>query len=203
MAGKAFGRMTRCLNCGAERTSDQCEACGLVSAAAELVLRRKLWNRIAIFVLGSLGFLVSVGWYPPLDLDAILIFVGVLFFFTIWLAIWVERRAARRREVEATKRIFFGLVPVPWLLAILLFANGNLDRAKPVEWDARVIGKFALSMPLPNRRLIVSSWREGHRFERVAVDRDDFIRFHQGDSIVVKVEDGLVGIPWVYGVYRR
>jgi hypothetical protein len=195
--------MTSCLNCGAERTSDQCEACGLVSAAAELVLRRKLWNRIAIFVLGSLGFLVSVGWYPPLDLDAILIFVGVLFFFTIWLAIWVERRAARRREVEATKRIFFGLVPVPWLLAILLFANGNLDRAKPVEWDARVIGKFALSMPLPNRRLIVSSWREGHRFERVAVDRDDFIRFHQGDSIVVKVEDGLVGIPWVYGVYRR
>ena len=195
--------MTRCLNCGAERTADQCEACGLVSAAAELVLRRKLWNRIAIFVLGSLGFLVSVGWYPPLDLDAILIFLGVLFFFTIWLAIWVERRAAKRSEVEAPKRIFFGLVPVPWLLAILLFANGNLDRSKPVEWDARVIGKFALSAPLPNRRLIVSSWRESRKVERVAVDRDDFIRFHQGDSIVVKVAGGLVGIPWVYGVYRR
>jgi hypothetical protein len=195
--------MTRCLNCGADRTSDQCDACGLVSAAAELMLRRKLWNRIAIFVLGSLGFLVSVGWYPPLELDGILIFVGVLFFSTIWLAIWVERKAARRLEVEASKRIFFGLVPVPWLLAILLFANGNLDRSKPVEWDARVINKLALSMPLPNRRLIVSSWREGRRFERVAVDRDDFIRFHQGDSIVVKVEGGLVGIPWVYGVYRR
>jgi hypothetical protein len=195
--------MTRCLNCGADRTSDQCDACGLVSATAELMLRRKLWNRIAIFVLGSLGFLVSVGWYPPLELDGILIFVGVLFFSTIWLAIWVERKAARRLEVEASKRIFFGLVPVPWLLAILLFANGNLDRSKPVEWDARVINKLALSMPLPNRRLIVSSWREGRRFERVAVDRDDFIRFHQGDSIVVKVEGGLVGIPWVYGVYRR
>jgi hypothetical protein len=195
--------MTRCLNCGADRTADQCEACGLASAAAELMLRRKLWNRIAIFVLGSLGFLVSVGWYPPLELDAILIFVGVLFFSTIWLAIWVERKAARRLEVEASKRIFFGLVPVPWLLAVLLFANGNLDRSKPVEWDARVIGKLALSMPLPNRRLIVSSWREGRRFERVSVDRDDFIRFHQGDSIVVKVEGGLAGIPWVYGVYRR
>ena len=190
--------MTRCLNCGAGRTSDQCDACGLASAAAELMLRKKLWNRIAIFVLGSLGFLVSVGWYPPLELDGILIFIGVLFFSTIWLAIWVERKAARRLEVEASKRIFFGLVPVPWLLAILLFANGNLDRSKPVEWDARVIGKFALSAPLPNRRLIVSSWREDRKVERVAVDRDDFIRFHQGDSIVVKVAGGLVGIPWVY-----
>ena len=34
--------MTRCLYCGAERDADQCIACGLTSAAAEVMLRRKL-----------------------------------------------------------------------------------------------------------------------------------------------------------------
>jgi hypothetical protein len=194
--------MTRCLNCGAERTADQCDACGLAPPAAELLLRRKLWNRIAIFVLASLGFLVSVSWYPPLDLDGIFVFIGFLFFFTLGLAVWVERRAARHMELEAMKRIFYGLVPVPLLLAALLFLNGSLDRTPPQHCGARVVGKFAISAPLPIRRLVVTSWRDGRRVERVPVERDDFQRFRSGDAIVVKVEGGLVGIPWVYGVYR-
>ncbi len=53
------------------------------------------------------------------------------------------------------------------------------------------------------RRLFVYSWREGHRYERLAADSDDFDRFHDGDKIVVGVEPGALGIPWYYGVYRQ
>ena len=195
--------MTRCLDCDAERTSDQCPACGLTSAAAEVIFRRRLLHRTAWFLLGAVAFLPASQLYPALELDAILIFVGVLFFLALGLAVWVERRARRHAEVEALKRIYYGLVPVPWLLAALLFANGKFDTAPPTPQVASVVGKFSMRGVLRSSRLVVTSWRTGQRFERVPVDRDDFERFQRGDAVVVQVHDGLVGIPWVYAVYRR
>jgi hypothetical protein len=192
--------MTRCLNCGADREADICEACGLNSTAAEFSLRKKLLNRTAIFLLGALAFVVASERYPALELDGILIFIGVLFFLTLGVAMWVERRALRHTEVEALKRIYYGLIPLPWLLALLLLANGALDRSPPQVRISRVMGKFAMSGPVANRRLIVTSWREGQRFERIPVDRGDYDRFSTGDSIEVQVQGGLVGISWVAGV---
>jgi len=195
--------MTRCLNCGAERDADVCVSCGLGSGAAELLLRKRLLNRTAVFVLGALAFVAASVRYPPLELDSALIFIGVLFFPTLGLAIWVERRALRHAEVEALKRIYYGLVPIPWLLAILLLGNGALDRGAAHMEEARVVGKFAMAGALPIRRLVVTSWREGHRVERVSIDRSDYDSYHPGDLVDVKVQDGLVGIPWVAGVSSR
>ncbi len=87
--------MTRCLNCGAEKEAEVCEACGLEPSAAELVLRKKLLNRTAVFLLGAIAFVAFSSEYPPLDIDRILIFIGVLFFVTLGIAIWLERRALK------------------------------------------------------------------------------------------------------------
>ena len=195
--------MTRCLDCGAERTADQCSFCGLTSAAAEVMLRRRLFHRTAWFLLGAVLFLPASQIYPPLELDAILILVGLLFFLVLGLAVWVERCARRHGEVEVLKRIFFGFVPVPWLLAALLVANGRFDTAPPTRQVASVVGKFSMPGVLRSSRLLVTSWREGQRVERVPVDHDDFNRFQRGDSVIVQVQNGVVGIPWVYAVYRR
>jgi hypothetical protein len=195
--------MTRCLNCGADRQRDVCDTCGLNSTAAEFVLRRKLLNRTAFFLLGAIAFVVAAGRYPALELDGILIFVGVLFFLTLGLAMWVERLALKHKEIEAMKRVYYGLIPIPWLLGVLLFANGALDGSKPHIEEARVVSKFAMTGPVPSRRLVVTSWRDGHLVERVPVDRTDYERFSSGDVVDVKVEDGLVGIPWVAGVSLR
>src|SRR5580704_9180173 len=178
--------MTRCLNCGADRDADVCEACGLGSTAAEFSLRSKLLNRTALFLLGAIAFVALSGRYPALDLDGILIFIGVLFFLTLGVAVWVERRALRHAEVEALKRIYYGLIPVPWLLSILLLANGALDRAPPRLEGTRVVEKFAMPGPVPSRRLVVTSWRAGRRFERLPVDRTDFDRFTSGDFVRVR-----------------
>jgi hypothetical protein len=194
--------MTRCLNCGSERDADVCAFCGLNSSAAEFSLRRRLLNRTAVFLLGALAFVAASGRYPALELDAIMIFIGVLFFLTLGVAMWVERRALRHAEVEALKRIYYGLIPVPWLLSALLLANGSLDRAPPRLEQTRVVGKFSMPGPVPSRRLVVTSWRAGRRFERIPVDRSDFDRFTSGDLVIVKVKDGLVGISWVAGVSR-
>ncbi len=192
--------MTRCLNCGAQRDADICDFCGLSSSAAEFLLRRKLLNRTAIFLVGALAFVAASVRFPALELDGILIFIGILFFLTLGLAVWVEHRAVRHAEVEALKRIYYGLIPVPWLLAVLLLVNGAFDRGLPQIQRTRVVGKFSMPGPVPSRRLVVVSWREGRRFERIPVDRGDFDSFSRGDPIEVKLQDGLAGIPWVAGV---
>lgn len=194
--------MTRCLNCGAERASDVCEACGLGSSAAEFSLRKRLLNRTAIFLLGALAFVTASVRFSPLDLDGILIFIGVVFFVTLGIAMWVERRALQHQEVEALKRVYYGLIPVPWLLAGLLLANGAFDSSRPQVIETRILGKFAMRGPVPTRRLVVASWRPGHRIERVPVDRGDFDRFTSGDFVKIKIGGGLVAIPWVAGISR-
>src|SRR6202023_3969854 len=109
--------MTRCLDCGADRTADQCPACGLTSSAAELVVRRRLVRRTAFFLVGIIIFVLASQVFPALEIDAILIFAGLIFFFSLALGYWIDVRARKRLEVEAIKRVYFGMVPVSWLFA--------------------------------------------------------------------------------------
>jgi hypothetical protein len=197
--------MTRCLDCGSERTADQCSACGLTSAAAELVFRRRLLRQMAIFLVGSLLFPYLSQIYPPLDIDAMLVFFGVVFFSALALAIFLDRRARERKDIEIARHLFTGLLPIPFIFSIALFLNGRLDSADSVKYHPSTVdSRYQMrGIVRGSRRLFVYSWREGHRYERLAVDSDDFDRFHDGDKIVVGVEPGALGIPWYYGVYRQ
>ncbi len=197
--------MTHCLDCGSERTTDQCPSCGLTSAAAEVMFRRRLVFRTAIFLLGSLAFPYISQIYPPLDIDLMLIFFGLIFFGVLFLAVVLERRARDRQEIEILKRIYAGFIPLPWILAATLFINGRLDAQKNITYyPTTVEGRFNMKgIVRGSRRLLVRSWRPGQHFERLAVDVDDFDRFLDGDAVEVAVEPGALGIPWYYGVYRR
>src|SRR5258708_17379596 len=95
--------MTRCLDCGSERIGDQCPSCGLTSAAAEVMFRRRLLKRTAVFLAGSLAFPYVSQIYPPLDLDLMLVFYGVIFFVALTIAVILDRRARNRRELEVPK----------------------------------------------------------------------------------------------------
>jgi hypothetical protein len=194
--------MTRCLYCGAERDADQCLGCGLTSAAAEVMLRRRLVWRTAWFLVGAVLFVPVSQAFPPVEIDGILIFVGVLFFVVLGLGMWMVNRARQRQEIEVLKRIYFGFLPVPWILAALLFVNGKFDITPPQRQTTSVVGKFSMPGVLRTQRLVVLSWREGRRIERVSVSRDDYNRFQVGNPVVVEVQPGMAGIPWVYAVYR-
>lgn len=195
--------MTRCLDCGSERMSEQCPSCGLTSAAAELVLRRRLVRRSAIFLVGIIVFVAAGQVFPALELDSILIFGGLVFFLSLALGYWIDFRARKHQEVEAMKRIYFGMIPVPWIFAGLLFLNGKLDTSRPIRIPARVVSKFATGGLPRSRRLVVSSWRDGRRIERISVDQNDYDRFQQGDDIIILAQKGALGVPWVYGVFRE
>lgn len=197
--------LTRCLDCGSPRTADQCPSCGLTSNAAELVFRRRLVTRTAFFLIGSLAFPYVSQIYPPLDLDLMLVFFGLLFFLALAIAVILERRARQHNEIEVLKRIYAGFIPLPWILAAVLFANGRFDSQKHLAYHPTVVvSKFNMKgIVRGSRRLHVNSWRAGQKVEGLAVDPDDFDRFQIGDTVMVAVEPGAIGIPWYYGVYRR
>ena len=195
--------MTHCLDCGSPRTSDQCPYCGLTSAAAELVLRRRLVRRTAVFLVGIIAFVAASQVYPALEIDSILVFGGLVFFLSLALGYWIDYRARKHQEVEVMKRIYFGMIPVPWIFAGLLFLNGKLDTSPPIRIPATVIGKVATGAFPRSRRLVVTSWRYERRIERIAVDQYDFDRFEQGDKVIVEAQKGALGVPWVSGVSRE
>jgi len=195
--------MTRCLDCGSERVTDQCPSCGLTSAAAELVVRRRLVRRTSIFLVGIIAFVAASQVFPALELDAILIFGGLVFFLSLALGYWIDYRARKHLEIEAMKRVYFGMIPVPWIFAALLFLNGKLDTSTPVRVPATVVGKFSTGGLPRSRRLVVTSWRGGRRIERIAVDQNDYDRFQRGDDIVIQAQKGALGVPWIYGVFRQ
>ena len=196
--------MTRCLDCGSERTSDQCPSCGLTSAAAEVVFRKRLLWQMAIFLVGSLLFPTLSQIYPPLDLDAMLVFYGLVFFLALTLAIFLDRRARARKEIELLKHLFTGLIPIPFILSFALFLNGRLDSPKNLEYHpATVEGRYFMrGVVRGTKRIFVYSWRSDRKYERLAVDSDDYDRFQAGDKVNVAVEPGALGIQWFYGVYR-
>jgi hypothetical protein len=154
---------------------------------------------------GSLLFPYISQIYAPLDLDAMLVFYGVAFFVALALAVILDRRARKHQELELLKRIYSGFVPLPWILAATLFLNGRLDSQKNVAYHpTTVVGRYNMpGLVRGTKRLFVRSWQAGRPYERLAVNSDDFDRFRPGDSVVVAVEPGALGIPWYYGVYRR
>jgi len=196
--------MTRCLDCGSPRTSDQCPVCGLTSAAAELVFRRRLLLQMAIFLAGSLLFPYLSQIYPPLDLDAMLVFFGLVFFLGLTLVVFLDRQARARKDIETLRHLFTGLIPIPFILSLALFLNGQLDSAKNIVYhETTVEGRYLMrGIVRGTRRIFVYSWRNDRRYERLAVDSDDYDRFEVGDRVNVAEEPGALGIPWFYGVYR-
>ena len=196
--------MTRCLDCGSERVADQCPSCGLTSAAAEVMFRRRLFKRTAVFLSGSLAFPYVSQIYPPLDLDLMLVFFGALFFVALTIAVILDRRAQNRRELEVLKRVYLGFIPLPWIFATMLLANGALDSKQNVTYyPTTVFNRYNMpGIVRGTRRLIVRSWRDGEKVERLAVTSDDFDRFHANDAVSVGVKPGALGIPWYFGVYR-
>ena len=162
-------------------------------------------KRTAVFLAGSLLFPYVSQLYPPLELDWMLVFFGLIFFIGLTVAVFVDRGARNRQDIEVLKRIYAGFIPLPWILAATLFLNGKLDAPKNVVYyPTTVQSRFNMrGMVRGSRRLLVRSWRPGQRVERLAVDPDDYDRFHDGDAVVVGVAPGALGISWFYGIYRR
>src|SRR5207302_8825353 len=131
--------MTRCLDCGSPRTADQCPSCGLTSAAAEVMFRRRLLKRTGVFLAGSLMFPYISQIYPPLDVDLMVVVCGVIFFVALALAVILDRRAHNHQELEVLTHAYAGCILCPWSFAAFLLVYASLDSRKNVVYHTGMV----------------------------------------------------------------
>ena len=163
---------------------------------------RRLISKLGIFLLGILALVPGSRIYPPLEIDRMFIFFGVLFVVTLGLVIWVEYGLRRDRPIAISSRILRSLVVVPWLLTALLLANGRFDRDPPERHRAEVAGTFRSAGIAMTDRLVLPSWRSGREWEHVVVSAGFAAGIRPGDSVQVFVKPGLAGIAWVLSVEK-
>ncbi len=197
-----YNPVVRCPNCNGPLENDWCEACQMDLPRLRRAAFRRLISKLGIFLLGILALVPGSRIYPPLEIDRMFIFFGVLFVVTLGLVIWVEYGLRRDRSVEIGSRILRSLVVVPWFLTALLLANGHFDRDPPQRHLAQVAGTFRSAGMAMTDRLVLPSWRSGHHWERIAVSAGIAARIRPGDSVQVFIKPGLAGIAWVAGVEK-
>jgi hypothetical protein len=85
-----------------------------------------------------------------------------------------------------------------WVLAILLFLNGSLDRSPGNETKATVVRKAAVRGRRggTQHHLTVTSWQAGRSVEYFKVTSNVFDRAVVGKAVTVEVHQGFFGMPW-------
>jgi len=192
----------RCPNCNETLEEEWCDACGMDLPRLRRAALHRLISKLGIFLLGILALVPATRIYPPLEIDRMFIFFGVLFVVALGLAVRVEYQLRRNRPAETGSRIFRSLVVVPWILTGLLLANGRFDRDPPQRHQAQVAGTFRSGGMAMTHRLVLPSWRSRRRWERVAVSAKLIAAVRTGDTVQVLIKPGLAGIAWVAGVEK-
>ena len=165
------------------------------------VAGRLVW-RTAWFLVGAVLFVPVSQAFPPLELDKILIFVGGSVFSGPGAGLLDGGARAKTPGDRSHQE------------GLLRFSAGPVDSDDPAVHQRQIRYRAAASRDdfgggeirhaglSRTQRLVVTSWREDRPVERVPVERDDYMRFHVGDAVVVEIQNGVVGIPWVYAVHR-
>ena len=78
--------------------------------------------------------------------------------------------------------------------------NCAYDFAAPQAVETTVLEKTIRSTRKQSRKyaITVAPWGEHREKERMYVHRNNFDRFEVGDTVLVNVKPGLLGIPWYY-----
>src|SRR5262249_16777151 len=98
------------------------------------------------------------------------------------------------------------LVGVFLLWTVVVFFNGVLDEAPPVEVDSEVLAvvpsfvDLGLGDLMPHTQIDLRAWSSSTRPERLVISRSEHERIWVGEPVRVRLHSGYLGIPWVSGI---
>lgn len=143
--------------------------------------------------------------HPGPFIQSLLVSVPVLALYAKTFYDWFGRHKQKKIRKEATAWVVCSLLFIVGGGAMMhLCLNMALDRSPAVEYRAVVIGKYETrvmrprSTPSAGWRLVLASWRPGHRVKLLGVDKENFERVTPNrDRAVVLVHPGFLGFPWI------
>lgn len=156
---------------------------------------------LAPFV-GVFGLAFGMSRWRPLN-NMPIMWTGLgLSFAAVLLISRVQKKAKSGEDVSYFFPFTTWLAFGPALIALVVIANGTLDRA-PIEQHRQVVmQKFISRGRSTSYNIVFSSWRPDHSFERVSVSWEKYAQFQINDPVIVDVHRGALGIPWM-GTIRK
>jgi hypothetical protein len=171
------------------------------SAAARRKVNRGLIKYSYAILAGLLGLLIADHYFPLLDRGVVLI-VGVCILFAPVLFHAIS--SVRRRlavDLVRLRRTYLITGGASIFLALLVAANGALDRSAAVPVRTAIVGKQVVRGRYgPSYTLKVRSWRVGRNTDSLGVDGRIYGSSLIGETAVVEMHRGVFGLAWYGGV---
>ena len=163
---------------------------------------RKKFDILSIVALGGLfALILAVHFYQPLDHDYFYIAGVVLLFLPFGFQIYLKHRTKQVGGNESLNQVCKLLFFAPFLVAGIAAINGGLDHSLPEQRSSVITRKWISRGRHVNTYVIeCSSWR-GRAKEKLDIDRQTFAMLRPGEPINIEVHRGLLGIPWLGGVW--
>jgi len=194
--------MAHCANCNHSFTGKLCPNCGsppsLTPAQINAALKVHTWLLLG----GLIGILIATWRYPLLDQDSVLAAALFLFFAPLLTCAILVIRKRAAGNLELLKRVFSWLAGILLGLVFFVLINGALD-GHPTAKESSVVVRKSASHGRGGAHYTVTvnpSWRPGRSTEKLAVSGETFRAVHLGESVVVEVHAGALGLPWFSSV---
>jgi hypothetical protein len=189
--------MIHCEQCGREFDGAQCPACGADSFDTWKELNRKLAKYFYISLAGMAAELVAARVYPLLDSSRLALWSVFLVFLPMVPHIILSRKKRVGANLEWLTRLYLGCGCAVVLIVLATIANGALDKS-PVQTISTTVSQKRISSSRRSKSYIVvaDSWRPGKDEESLTVNRGLYQTLKVGQSIVVDVHPGALGMPW-------
>jgi hypothetical protein len=189
--------MANCTKCGSDFQDSHCPSCGQPQSFSVKELNKQLQKYSYLLFVGLGAILAARHFYPALDENAPTILGLCLFFIPVAAHMALAVRKRLPQSFEHLRRIYLCSGTALVLVGVSLGLNGIADRAPVRLVQTTVMGKYVSSgRYTTSYHLIVPSWRPGRSTEQLNVDWEDFHSMHEGESIVVELHDGLLGLSW-------
>jgi tetratricopeptide (TPR) repeat protein len=173
-----------------------------------------LARSLAITALGGWGLWVQLTYRRP----------GTLLFLLPWLSLgltalsvvmlvnhvlrWAPRRDAARMLYERVE--YWGSLTVLTFCCygLFLFSNGLRDTSIPRSYRSEVLdivnGELELNIggSVPVSWAKLRSWSDPAKTMRILLWENERHRLWVGEAVIVKVREGALGLPWIFGIER-
>jgi len=147
-------------------------------------------------IAGFVLLLIVDGKYPPVFENSVYgIVVGLMLVNCLVGSAVAYSKRLQEHTAGFKKIIVLGTV-CSILLAVIVFLNGYLDHAQPVERSLLLQSKKVLTGRAKTYEFTLESWRGKGTTERLTVSHEEYSKYMVGDHVSLMVHPGALGLPW-------
>jgi hypothetical protein len=195
--------MQSCGKCGQSYEGEKCPSCG---ASAPESQRKPLIQVYALLpIAGLLGAILGMAKYSVLERTPIVVALFAVYIASLLPMIIFVRRGHQPTHVAVIRSACRWGGGVLIAMALVLFANGALDRSPPKQIFASIVDKrISRATRGPSYSVTITpSWRLGETEADLSVTADTFAILSTGGRVSIDVHPGFFHLSWYDDIEPR